>query len=197
MPLGAFKAALMGTAGVSAGADVVLLATTTASADAAIAFTSGIDSTYGEYIFKFYNVHPSAGGPNFTWQANASGESGYNETITSTAFHVSHTESDSGAAMGYDGASDLAQGTGYQALMPYAHNDNDMSFAGKLHIFNPSSTTYVTHFISRATGALEGPYHREVYVAGYINTTAAITGINFKYTSGNIDAGVIKLWGVK
>jgi len=196
MPLGAFKAALMGTAGATAAGDVVLLATTTASADSAIAFTSGIDSTYGEYIFKFYDIHPSADGADFDWQANASGESGYNETITSTAFHSSFTEGGS-STFGYDGASDLAQGTGYQALMPYTGNDNDMSFAGELHIFNPSSTTYVTHFISRATGALQSDYNRSVHVAGYINTTAAITGINFKYGSGNIDAGKIKLWGVK
>ena len=199
MPLGAFKAALMGTAGVST-ADVVLLATTTASADSAIAFTSGIDSTYGEYIFRFYNIHPSADGENFTWQANASGQSGYNETITSTAFHASHTEGDDIAAMGYDGASDLAEGTGYQPLASYTGNDNDQSFAGELHIFNPSSTTYVTHFISRASVAASPTgtnYYRQFHIAGYINTTAAITGINFKYGSGNIDAGKIKLWGVK
>ena len=195
MPLGAFKAGLMGASGASTG-DVVLLATTTASADSAIAFTSGIDSTYGTYIFKFYNMHPSADGADFDWQANASGESGYNETITSTAFHASHTEGGS-STFGYDGASDLAQGTGYQALMPYTGNDADMSFSGELHIFNPSSTTYATHFISRATVYGQSDYSRILHIAGYINTTAAITGINFKYGSGNIDAGKIKLWGVK
>jgi hypothetical protein len=173
-----------------------LLSTQTASTSASISFTSGIDSTYKEYIFKFYNIHPSADGEHFTWQANASGESGYNETITSSAFHASHTEANNIAAIGYDTASDLAEGTGYQPLMPYTGNDADMSFAGELHIFNPSSTTYITHFISRATGASQGPYHREFYIAGYINTTAAITGINFKYGSGNIDAGKIKMYGV-
>ena len=195
MPLGAFKAALMGTAGVST-ADVVLLSSQTASGASTISFTSGITSTYGEYIFKFYNMHPSADGADFDWQANASGESGYNETITSTAFHASHTEGGS-STFGYDGASDLAEGTGYQALMPYTGNDADMSFAGELHIFNPSSTTYVTHFYSRATVYGQSDYSRILHIAGYINTTAAITGINFKYGSGNIDAGTIKLWGVK
>ena len=87
MPLGAFKAALMGTAGVSTG-DVVLLSTTTASNAASVSITSGIDSTYGEYIFKFYNMNPANDNVLFAVQFNASGGSNYDETITSSTLRV-------------------------------------------------------------------------------------------------------------
>ena len=39
--------------------NLVLLSTQTASGSSSIDFTSGIDSTYKEYIFIFNNIHPS------------------------------------------------------------------------------------------------------------------------------------------
>ena len=194
MPLGAFKAALMGTAGVST-ADVVLLASTTASDSSGVAFTSGIDSTYGEYIFGFYNINLATNNEHLEFQVNASGESGYNETITSTFFKAFHSEADS-TAFGYNTGDDQAQGTAYQSLIENAGSDADEICAGKLHLFNPSSTTYVKHFYSRLSSSHESPGELDNFGAGYINTTAAITGINFKSSSGNFD-GTIKMWGVK
>jgi len=195
MPLGAFKAALMGTAGVSTG-DVVLLSTQTASDSSGVAFTSGIDSTYGEYIFRFYNL-ADHDNQLIHFQVNASGESGYNETITSTAFYARHTEDDTtGAALAYRAGVDQAQGTAYQTLSEALRADADASMSGELHLFNPASTTYVKHFIARTAMMQSSPGAWETHVAGYINTTAAITGINFKADSGTFD-GTIKMWGVK
>jgi len=195
MPLGAFKAALMGTAGVST-ADVVLLSTQTASDSETISFTSGIDSTYGEYIFKYYNINPATDNPQFTFQVNASSQSGYNETITSTAFRAYHAEDDGSAALEYQADWDLAQGTAFQPLGINIGNGGDESCAGELHLFNPSSTTYVTHFYGRGNQYWGNNKSGELYVAGYINVTAAITDIQFKMSSGNFD-GKIKMWGVK
>ena len=197
MPLGAFKAALMGTAGVVTG-DVVLLSTTTASSDASIAITSGLTSTYGEYIFSFYNIHGSSDSPNnFGFQVNASGQSGYNETATSTFFRSIHAEDDSSAALAYVASQDRAQAT---SLIPMTQDngaDADQSCAGTLHLFNPSSTTYVTHFYSRFNTSIGGDASYDTYAAGYINVTAAITNISFAFGDGNIDSGKIKMWGVK
>ena len=195
MPLGANKAAIMGVAGVSAGADVVLLSSQTFSDSAGVAFTSGIDSTYGEYIFGFYNIKLETDDYQLAFQVNASGESGYNETITSTFFKAFHSEADS-TAFGYNTGDDQAQGTAYQSLIENAGSDADENCAGKLHLFNPSSTTYVKHFYSRLSSSHEGPGCLDNFGAGYINTTAAITGINFDSSSGNFD-GKIKMWGVK
>ena len=194
MPLGAFKAALMGTAGVST-ADVVLLSTQTASDSSGVAFTSGIDSTYGEYIFRFYNL-ADHGNQLIHFQVNASGESGYNETITSSAFYARHTEADDATALAYRASADQAQGTAYQTLSEALRADADASMSGELHLFNPASTTYVKHFIARTAMMQSSPGAWETHVAGYINTTAAITGINFKADSGTFD-GTIKMWGVK
>ena len=196
MPLGAHKAAIMGVAGVSTG-DVVLLSTQTADDDTTMSFTSGITSTYGEYIFKFYNINP-AGNQSMLVQFNASGESGYNETITSTFWRPKHNEADDVTQLAYGTASDLAQGTDFQKISQASGSGADENTVGEMHLFNPSSTTYVKHFIVETqfySSANSGASFHD-YVAGYINTTAAITNVQFKFDSGNFD-GTIKMWGVK
>ena len=194
MPLGIHKAALFGIAGVSTGT-VVLILTQTASGDASIEFT-GLSSAYGEYIFKFYNIHPQTDNKSFSFQFNASGQSGYNETITSTSFQAFHTEANY-TEFAYHAASDQGQGTGYELFGNQHGNDDDESAVGELHIFNPSSTTYVKHFIGQTSRATDDSGTKTFYTAGYVNTTAAITDVSFKFDSGNIDAGTIKMWGVK
>ena len=198
MPLGAFKAALMGTAGVSTG-DVVLLHDTDYSNAASASITSGINSTYGEYIFKFYNINPATDATTFMFQFNAAGASGYNETITSTYFRQYHYEDDSGAGgLGFQASPSQDQGTSFQNLIYSIGNGGDENGLGELHLFNPARTTYVKHFMGRSNAYLsnanDGSY--EVFVGGYINTTTAIDDIQFKMSSGNFD-GTIKMWGVK
>ena len=177
------------------GSAMVLLSTQTASNSASLSFTSGIDSTYKEYIFKFYNLNPASSQPTFTFQVNAVGGSGFDETITSTFFYAYHAEDNSNAALAYVGGRDQAQGTAYQKIAGDLGNVSDASCAGKLHLFNPSSTTYVKHFYSRIN-VHTNDYTVDSYVAGYINTTSAIDEISFKMGTGNFD-GKIKMWGVK
>ena len=193
MPLGANKAAIMGVAGVSTG-DVVLLHDTDYSNASSADITSGIDSTYGEYIFKFYNINPATDNTNFSVQFNVADASGFNETMTTTYFNAYHPEDDSTTALGYTADSDQAEGTAYQSLADGLDNSADSAGAGILHLFNPSSTTYVTHFYSRIS--IADPAANEIYVAGYVNATAAVDEVSFKMSSGNFD-GTIKMWGVK
>ena len=197
MPLGAFKAALMGTAGVSAGADVVLLHDTDYSNASTASITSGIDSTYGEYIFKFYNINPATDGPEFTWQANATDSTSYDETITAVNFKSAHYEGSPGTShLGVTDDANQSQGTAFQQLMLHTGNGADESLAGELHLFNPSSTTYVKHFFSRVHSYASSNQAQTYLSSGYINTTTAIDDIQFKMSSGNFD-GTIKMWGVK
>ena len=172
----------------------------TASADSTIDFVDGtsdvvLDSTYPIYVFKFYNIHPETDDQHFTFQANASGGSGFNETITSTHFRAYHFEDGSNQGLAYRTANDQAQGTAYQRLSEETGNGNDESCVGYLHLFEPSSTTFVKHFISRTGLNIGSP--RDTFVAGYINTTSAIDEISFAFTSGDIDTGTFKLYGIK
>jgi len=172
------------------------LITTNTSSDAATSdFTTGIDSTYKLYIFKFYNINAATDGAEFSFQANASGESGYNETMTSTYFRARLNESGADGELGYFGDEDQAEGTGFQTLAHNQGNGADEACAGELHLFNPSSTTYVKHFYARAVANNASDESSDMYAAGYINVTAAITNIQFKMDSGNMD-GVIKMYGV-
>ena len=175
----------------------------TASSDSTIDFTSGIDSTYKEYIFTFNNIHPSEDDKHFTFQGNASGGSGYNETMTTTTFQCYHTESDGSAGdvsgLSYYVAGDQAQGTAFQLIGPYVCSDNDSGCSGYLHLFNPSSDVFVKHFMAvtvqfdfHSTGTYLTPQH----TAGYFNTTSAIDEIQFKMSSGDIDLGDICLYGL-
>jgi len=178
------------------GGSMNLISTQTASSSSTISFTSGIDSTYDKYVFKFYNIHAQTAYASFSFQANASGGSGFNETITSTFFEAKHNENDSEAVLRYKSDDDQAQGTAYQKISLSFGTDNDASCSGTLQLFNPSSTTFVKHFISTVQNYRDSNQSQISYVAGYINTTSAIDEISFKFSSGNIDSGVIKLYGI-
>ena len=180
-----------------------LLSTTTiSSAVSSVDFTSGIDTTYKEYIFKFFNIQGATNNKDFRFQVNASGEADYNETMTTTFIHVVVNEDGNNSSLAYNTAVDQAQGTAKQALMyevSAAGTHADGGGAGELHLFNPSSTTYVKHFYSRCqtmNGDATPPYAHDDFCAGYINTTAAITQVTFEMESGNIAAGKIKMYGV-
>ena len=181
---------------VSGGA-MTLLETQTASSSATLSFTSGIDSTYDEYIFRFYDIHPATDAAKLQFQGNAAGGSGFNETMTTTNFRAIHSEAGSDPELSYVAGEDQAQGTGLSLFSQSQDTDNDSSLSGELHLFAPSSTTFVKHFISRVTNMKSGDYVGQTFAAGYFNTTSAIDEIQFKYNSGNIDAGVIKLYGIK
>jgi hypothetical protein len=202
MPLGANKAAIMGVAGVSTG-DVVLLSSQTATSDAAITFSSDITSTYGEYIFRFYNMNPETQGAEFQFGINDTADDGgdYDQSeITSTYYLADHREDNAGSpTVYYTTAYDQANVAGEQIICDDIGSGADESCAGELHLFNPSSTTYVKHFMSRFNGyhhpgAVSGT--KDVFVSGYINVTEAVDDIRFKFSAGDFD-GKIKMWGVK
>ena len=173
-----------------------LLSTQTASNSASISFTSGITSAYKEYIFRFIDINPATDDMEFTFQVNAVSGSGYNETITSTYFYALHDEADSQTGLTYGTADDQAQGTAFQAVADAIGNGADECCAGELHLFNPSSTTYVKNFYSRVQMYHTGNMSVDRYAAGYMNTTSAIDEIQFKMSSGNFD-GKIKMYGIK
>ena len=179
------------------GGSLNLISTQTASSSSTISFTSGIDSTYDEYVFKFYDIHPASNTVNFQINASTDGGSNYNVTKTTTYFLAYHTENDSGYALQYYANRDLAQSTSAQQIVTIG-NANDDSASGTLTLYNPSSTTFVKHFMSRQQAPTgEATQNcKDTYVAGYFNTTSAINAVQFTMSSGNIDSGVIKLYGV-
>ena len=175
---------------------LTLLSTQTASASATIDFTSGIDSTYDSYVFKFINIHPATDNVNFTVNFSTDGGSNYNVTKTSTYFQAYHNETNGVSALNYVSDRDLAQSTSDQQIANGIGSDNDQQASGYLHLYNPSNTTFVKHFITRFNIANEAQYSVDNYVAGYGNTTSAVNAIQFKMSSGNIDDGIIKMYGV-
>ena len=190
------------TPGALATGAMVLIKEQTASSSSTISFVDGtsdvvLDNTYPIYLFHFINMHPATDGVHFQFQGNASGGSGYNETITSTSFSSLHKEDDGAANMAYRTAYDLAQSTSFQTICSETSNSNDSGVSGYMYLFNPSDTTYVTHFIANSNNAHNAPRSENYYVAGYFNLTSAIDEIQFKFSSGNIDAGKIKLYGIK
>ena len=180
--------------GVSA-KSLILLATTTASSSATISFTSGIDSTYKEYIFKFIDVHPSAGDNHFTVNFRDGGSS-YDATKTSTMFRAYHREDGTNQALSYVAGGDLAQATGVQQLGQSVDAANDSTISGELYLFSPSSTTFIKHFFGTGNEYQGSDYTTHCFYSGYCNVTAAIDGVTFKMNSGNIDSGVIKMYGI-
>jgi hypothetical protein len=187
-------------ASVASGA-LVLLSTQTASSSASLSFTSGIDSTYDSYVFKFINIHPSALSSTFQFNLSTDGGSNYNVTKTTTFFRPTHKEDGTDGGITYRTPSDLAQSTAFQGLTQGLGDgvtiSNDASASGILTLFNPSSTTYVKHFIAEVQHMHNNDYSMDTFVAGYGNTTSAVNAVRFQMSSGNIDDGIIKLYGVK
>jgi len=178
------------------GAWTLISTVTSDGSDASLSFTSGIDSTYDEYVFVFNNIHAETNSAQLMFQVNADGESGFNETITSNFFDAYHNESDANEALRYIASFDQAEGTGYQNLGVLGDDaGNDLCGDGYLHLFSPSSTTFVKHFISRFQSG-ENLYAKDQHCGGYINTTAAITEIDFKMSADEIQGGSISMYGI-
>ena len=179
---------------------MVLIKTVTASSDSTISFVDGtddvvLDNTYPIYVFKFISV---AGNPGDQLLFNGSDDDSshaYDITKTTTFFQAYNNEAGTSSGVSYSASRDLAQATGFQDLIGTLGNDADESCSGELWLFNPSSTTFVTHFFSRITDTNAGA--QDENVAGYFNTTADITAVQFKMDDGNIDSGTIKLYGIK
>jgi len=173
-----------------------LILAQTADGVANIDFTANIDSTYDEYMFVCTDINPGTDSAEFGIQFNVAGESGFNETITSTSFAAYHNESGTDdTALTYSAASDQAQGTGYQYLMYDAGNGADESGSGTFHLFNPSNTTYVKNFYGTFSYYHASNYNEVRYTAGYVNVTGAIDEVSFKISTGVFD-GVIQMYGI-
>ena len=180
--------------GAGGGSMVFISKFTSDGSDATATFTN-IDSTYKEYVFVCTNLHPQTDSREF--QVNfRDGSTAYDATKTTTYFRAYHDEADSATTLSYDGNNDEAQSTDPQYLSSSVGADADQSTSGILHLFNPSSTTFVKHFISTFNHNTADDYSQVIYVAGYCNVTAAIDGVQFTFRTGEIQGGTITLYGI-
>ena len=187
--------------GVATGS-MTLIKTLTASSSSTLDFLNGssnvvFDGTYKEYVFKFYDIHPSANAKSLTFQTDTGTNTNYNITCTTTAIKAYHNEPDTETELGYDTQYDAAQSTSFINLAEEIMSNNDSSTSGTLQIFDPANATFVKHFMSDMHGMRNDVYAWRFMKAGYFNTTTALTRVQFKLNSGNIDSGTIKLYGVK
>ena len=180
----------------AAGGAWTLLTTSTASASATVSFTSNINSTYPTYLFEYINIHPATDAAEFQFNGSIDAGSNYNVTKQTTSFFAFHYEDASSTSLGYSTANDIAQGTGFQNIADDVGNDNDQSASGYLYLFSPADTTFVTHFINTGVHSMDDNRVNNRFQSGYFNTTSAIDAMQFKFSSGNTDAGTIKLYGL-
>jgi len=188
--------------GVAKGA-LTHIKTLTASSSSTLSFVDGasgvvLDNTYKEYIFKFYNIHPD-GNNRFQFNGSSNTGSSYDVSKTTTVFVGQHSETNAeDGDIAYQNGDDHHNGTGFQDLMAYGNqdSDNDHSLNGTLHLYDPSNTTFATHFMANSQGNIDTNYSVNTHIGGYFNTTSAIDAIQFKMNSGNVDSGIIKLYGV-
>ena len=185
----------------SSATSMTLIKTLTASSSSTLSFVDGsssvvLDSTYPIYKFEFINIHPATDGAEFRINFSTDSGSNYNVSKTSTFFQAQHSEADA-TQFTYETDFDLANGTGGQVIVRNVGSDNDQATSGNFWLFSPSSTTFVKHFFGRSDTILSSNKQEDGYVAGYCNTTSAVDGVQFIMSSGNIDAGTIKLYGLK
>ena len=193
--------AVTSAASIPSGA-MTLIKTLTASSSSTLSFVHGssdvvLDSTYPIYVFKLINIHPATNSAELVFNLSADTGSNYNVSKTTTTFQSIHSEDGTTAASLIYDDEDLANGTGFQNLAEDVGSDNDQSAVGELYLFSPSSTTFVKHFISRINYCHASDITFDFYMSGYANTTSAVDAAQFKFNSGNIDSGTIKLYGIK
>ena len=174
---------------------LVLLTTNTASSSSSLSFTSKLNSTYSEYIFLCNNMHPATQSA-FSFNLSTDSGSNYNVTKTASYFKAHHNEAGNNTQLAIEPGNAVEQGTGYQNLGDSCGTGDDESISGYLHLFEPSSTTFVKHFIANFSEYNGSDFIRNTYIAGYGNTTSAVDAIDFKFSSGNVDAGTIQMFGV-
>ncbi len=190
------------TFGSVGGGSMTFIKKVTASSDDTISFVDGtsdvvLDDTYKEYLFTFNNIHPETN--NVSFQVNfRDGGTNYDATKTTTYFRAyQYEDGSSGSGVSYVDAFDYAQSTSNIMIHENTGNDNDQSISGEMWLFNPSSTTYVKHYMTRTQNYNGSDITTDAYTAGYINDTNDIDAIKFLFSSGNIDAGTFKLYGIK
>ena len=171
---------------------IKFISSQTASGSASLSFTSGLDSTYDVYVFKFIEINPATDSAEFTFNLSSDGGSNYNVTKTTTSFWA---ENGASALLEYRTGDDLQQSTSFQVLAENLGNGSAECAAGELHLFNPASTTYVKHFYATIQYKHSYPMPVEMFISGYGNTTSAVNAIQFKMDSGNFD-GTIALYGI-
>ena len=188
---------------LTSGSMTFISKTTISSPVSSVQITSGIDSTYKEYIFLLVNLHPNSNSePDIKINFSSDGGSNYNVTKTTTAFYADHNESGSSSGLQYIGDVDLAQSTGGQFIgYNLEESDADSSLSGIVHLFDPSNTSHVKHFMININMMHLEPQSNNYHIAGYCNTTSAINAVNFigeysEGSSGNIDSGEIILYGI-
>ena len=183
------------------GGSMTFIKKLTASSSATLSFVDGsggvvLDNTYKEYVFTFKNIHQATNVATLSFQVSTDGGSSYGVNITSSFFYASHQESGGSTQLYYWTARDLAQSTSFQMLGEDAGNSNEDCYAGKLTLFNPSSTTFCKHFLSDVQSTNRSNFSTRANTGGYVNTTSAVDAVQFKMTSGNIDSGDICLYGI-
>ena len=196
-----FNSSANGLEATLSGGAMTFIKKLTASSSSTLSFVNGssdvvLDSTYKEYVFIFKDIHHSEADRNFSFNLSTDSGSNYNVAKTTTHFRTYSNEDGGGNTLEYRTGSDLAQGTGVQSILRGIKGDNDASGAGYMHLFNPSSTTFVKHFIAVGTYMQDNTLSETFYTAGYGNTTSAVDAIQFSVNSGNIDAGTITLYGI-
>ena len=190
-------ASITALAQVSAGDGITLISSQTASSSASISFTTGINSTYRTYMFKFINIHPQTDDKDFGFNMSTDGGSNYNVVKTSASFLARHDESGSTSALEYYANTHSTQSTSYEVIAKASGADSDQAISGTLMLFNPSSTTYVKHYILSLNHILHADACYSHFTGGYGNTTSAINAVDFKMVNGgNIDAGTILMYGI-
>jgi hypothetical protein len=196
-----FNASANGFSTIDPGS-MTLIKTLTASSSSTLSFVDGssnvvLDNTYSVYMFKFINIHSSNDGVAFQFNLSVDTGSNYNVAKTSTFIEAFNFENAAAAEIGYGSSHDLAQGTGSQRLTSNQGNAADESGSGTLFLFNPSSTTFVKHFLSNLSTSYFNNYLSNDLASGYANTTSAVDAIKFEFSAGTIESGTIKLYGIK
>ena len=167
----------------------VFLAETSASNLASVSLNGYFTSSYDVYKIFIDGMYGSSNS-NTVMTFNTTGS--YTEQ-TSGYYFVMGQYTDNTSASGYVYDSNFSTS---RLLFNYTDTTEALGGVSELTIYNPMSTTYYKYVTGNSSG-LVGNYAGFGAFSGAWKSATAITGINFKRSSGNLYARKIRLYGVK
>jgi hypothetical protein len=172
---------------IKGGGSHVLLATTNVTSGVAqVDFTSGIDSTYKNYMITFTKVHPATAGQKLVMRISHSGT-----FQTSNNYIFAGSGSANGTAINVgDG------GTDRFTIVENIGAGGDQCANGEIILCDPSGTGFGQQFYSNSISQSSTSQARREIFGGFYNSGTAIDGVRFYMSSGNIDSGTFKLYGI-
>ena len=168
------------------------LSTVTASNSATVDIETTFDSTYENYAIVASSVRPVSNGVNLLARQKQGGV----YKVDNYQYHLSRSSNSAATYAGSANGNDTSYLVANDLTAASGNPEGGASFV--MYIPNPSNTTLRKTVFATGVVNTANDGAKQMTLAGdNFDLTSALTGIRFFMSSGNIDSGTFRLYGIK